>query len=304
MEAAFFDLDKTIIAKSSVLAFGRSFYKEGLLSRRVIMRMIYGQMVYMLVGADDEKMERMREAMLVLTRGWEQSKVADIVRETMDDTIAPIVFAEAMELFGEHHAANRRVVIVSSSPAEIVRPLADFLGVDDFIATRASIDAEGRYTGDLAFYAYGTNKAEAIRSYAAREGIDLAGSFAYSDSVTDMPMLKLVGHPVAVNPDKELAREADKRGWETRNFRRTVQVHDRRAVPPPGPALAIGGGVVLVGTGVGVVLWLRRRRHGGAPTFGLRVKQARQASSSALDAVRHTASAFKSLRRATAAFGR
>jgi len=227
MEAAFFDLDKTIIAKSSVLAFGKSFYREGLVGRRVVAKGIYAQIVYMLVGADEEKMERMRESMLALTRGWEQAKIAGIVRETMDATIAPIIYREALDLFDEHHAAGRRVVIVSSSPVEIVRPLVSYLGVDDCIATRAEIDAEGRYTGELAFYAYGPHKADAINAYARTYDIDLAASYAYSDSVTDVPMLEAVGHPVAVNPDKELLTVARALDWEIRDFEHPVRMRDR-----------------------------------------------------------------------------
>ena len=134
-EAAFFDLDKTIIAKSSVLAFGRPFYREGLLSRRAIVKSMYAQIVYMLVGADESKMEEVREAMLSLTKGWQQEHVAQIVAETLDEVISPIVFAEALELFDEHHDADRKVVIVSSSPAEVVNPLGTYLGADEVIAT-------------------------------------------------------------------------------------------------------------------------------------------------------------------------
>ena len=136
------------------------------------------------------------------------------MRETLDEVISPIVFAEALELFDQHQAAGRHVVIVSSAPFEVVGPLGEFLGVDEVIATRAQIDADGNYTGELAFYAYGPYKADEIRKIAAREDIDLSASYAYSDSVTDLPMLEAVGHPVAVNPDRELAREAKERDWE------------------------------------------------------------------------------------------
>src|SRR4029079_1315733 len=115
-EAAFFDLDKTIIAKSSVLAFGKPFYREGLLSRRAIVKSMYAQIVYMLVGADESKMGEVREAMLSLTKGWQQDHVAQIVAETLDEVISPIVFAEALELFDEHHAAGQQGVIVSPPP--------------------------------------------------------------------------------------------------------------------------------------------------------------------------------------------
>ncbi|HEX5613886.1 MAG TPA: HAD-IB family hydrolase [Acidimicrobiia bacterium] len=259
MQAAFFDLDKTIIAKSSVIAFGKPFYREGLISRRTIARGIYAQFVYMLVGADEEKMERMREAMLALTKGWDQQHIKDIVRETLEAVLSPITYAEALELLEEHKRAGRKTVIISSSPVEVVEPLADFLGVDATIATRGEIDADGKYTGRLDFYAYGPHKADAIRELAVREGLDLAGSYAYSDSVTDLPMLEMVGHPVAVNPDRELARIAREREWEVRVFQRPVRLRDRMPAPSTGQTIAASSALAAVGTGVGLYLWLRRR---------------------------------------------
>jgi HAD superfamily hydrolase (TIGR01490 family) len=259
--AAFFDLDKTIIAKSSVLAFGKPFYREGLLSRRTIVKSLYAQVVFMLVGADAEKMEKLRVAMSAMTRGWNRDHVAEIVRDTLTDVIEPIIYAEALELFDDHHAAGRKVVIVSSAPMEVVEPLTEFLGADEAIGTRAAVDAEGNYTGELEFYAYGPNKADAVRELADREQLDLAGSYAYSDSITDLPMLELVGHPVAVNADKELARVAREREWETRNFERPVRLRDRVPVPPAGPTMAVGGVLAAAGAGVAVWWWLRRRNH-------------------------------------------
>ena len=259
--AAFFDLDKTIIAKSSVLAFGRPFYREGLLSRRSIVKSLYAQVVFMLVGADEEKMEKLRVAMSAMTRGWNRDHVASIVRETLNDVIEPIIYAEALELFDEHHAAGRKVVIVSSAPTEVVEPLSEFLGADDAIGTRAAVDDAGNYTGELEFYAYGPNKAERIRAIADREGIDLTASYAYSDSVTDLPMLESVGHPVAVNPDKELAREAKERGWEVRVFQRPVRLRDRVPVPPKGPTIAVGSVIAAAGAGAAAYVWWRRAAH-------------------------------------------
>lgn len=256
--AAFFDLDKTIIAKSSVLAFSKPFYREGLLSKRAIARSAYAQIVYMLVGADEAKMEKIREAMLSLTRGWDRAHVAEIVKETLDDVVSPIIFAEAVELMDEHRAAGRSVVIVSSSPMEVVEPLATYLGVDHAIGTRARIDADGLYTGELDFYAYGPYKVEAIKALARETGLDLTASYAYSDSVTDLPMLEAVGHPVAVNPDRELARVAEERGWEVRRFERPVRLRER--VPAPAKGTAIAGGVVAAaGAGAAVYWWLRNR---------------------------------------------
>ncbi len=255
--AAFFDLDKTIIAKSSVLAFGRNFYREGLLSRRSIVRGAYAQVVFMLVGADEKKMEKLRVAMLDMIQGWNRDHVASIVREALDEVVTPIIFAEALELIHEHHAAGRKVVIVSSAPEEVVRPLGDFLGVDDVIATRPEVGVDGNYTGELAYYGYGPYKADAIVALASREGIDLTDSYAYSDSITDEPMLRAVGHPSVVNPDRDLARVAKDEGWPILTFTRPVRLRDR--VPVPHSPLAISGAVAAASAGV-VVWWLLRRK--------------------------------------------
>lgn len=259
MEAAFFDLDKTIVAKSSVVAFGGPFYREGLVSLRTVVRGAYAQIVYMFVGADEAKMERMRESMLRLTKGWDQARIAEIVRETLDEVVSPIIYAEAVELIEEHQRAGHEVVIVSSSPAEVVEPLAAYLGVGTSIATRAAIADDGRYTGELEFYAYGPFKVDAMREIAERDGIDLSASYAYSDSITDLPMLEAVGHPVVVNPDRELGRIAEERGWEVRTFARPVRLRDRMPASPGGPTIAAGSALAALGTGVALYLWLRKR---------------------------------------------
>jgi HAD superfamily hydrolase (TIGR01490 family) len=258
MEAAFFDLDKTVIAKASMVAFGRPFYAEGLISRRHVVRAVWGQLVFMHLGASEQKLARIRESVLRLTRGWEQERVRRIVRETLESVVEPIVYAEAAELIADHQAAGRRVFLVSASPEEIVEPLASYLGVDEAIASRARIDDEGRYTGEMAYYAYGPYKAEAMRELAERDGIDLAESYAYSDSYTDAPMLEAVGHPVAVNPDRVLRKLAEEKGWEVRTFNRPVPLRDRRVPrPPAGPTAAVAG--ALVGAGVGAFVWWRTK---------------------------------------------
>jgi HAD superfamily hydrolase (TIGR01490 family) len=259
VEAAFFDLDKTVIATSSVMALGGTLYRDGLISKRTIVRSIYAQFVYMLVGADENKMDRMREAMLTMTRGWDQDHVKELVRDVLDEVLTPIIYAEALDLIAEHHKAGRKTVIISSSPIETVEPIGEYLGVDDVIATRARVDAEGRYTGELEFYAYGARKADAIREMAVAEGIDLARSYAYSDSITDLPMLDLVGNPVAVNPDRELTRVAREREWEIQYFQRPVRLRDHMPVPAKGPTIAAGTIAAALATGIVVYLWMRRR---------------------------------------------
>jgi len=310
VEAAFFDLDKTVIAKSSVLAFGRPFYKEGLLSRRTILHGIYGQLVFMLLGADENKMEKLRESMLSLTRGWEHERVATIVEETLDEVLEPIIYDEALELIDHHRFHGRRIVLISSAPAEIADPLGRFLDVDDVIATRAELDDEGRYTGELAFYAYGEHKAAAVRELAEREAIDLSASYAYSDSITDVPMLEEVGHPTAVNPDRELLRYAREHGWDIREFHRPVRLRDRVPVPPRGPTIAASSVVVAAGVGVAAWWWWSHRegaRKRRPPAIGEDASvwsRVRVVTANVTDAARHTAEATGDLRRAATAIGR
>jgi len=263
MEAAFFDLDKTVIARSSTLAFGRPLMKEGMISRALIVKALYAQLVYHLVGADEAKMDKMRDALLELTKGWEKEKIEALVKETLTDIIDPVIYDEALQLIAEHRAAGRRVYIVSSSGEELVRPLAQHLGVPHFIATRSKVDTEGKYTGELAFYAYGENKAIAIREHAQRYGIDLSASYAYSDSATDLPMLEAVGHPNAVNPDKELRQIATEREWPILEFIRPVSLRDRIVsnVPRPSPVAALAVGTLAAA----VIAWAALRRRGEHP---------------------------------------
>lgn len=260
MEAAFFDLDKTVIARASMVAFGRPFYREGLLSRWLVLRSLWAQAVYLYLGADDARMERMRESVLRITKGWDQAHISRIVRETLDEVIEPIVYAEALDLIRDHRAAGRRVFIVSASPEEIVAPLAQYLGVDEAIATRALLDDEGRYTGEVELYSYGPAKAVEMRRIAEQQGIDLGASYAYSDSATDLPMLEAVGHPVVVNPDRDLLKAARERDWEVRYFGRQVRLRDRlperRGLPV---AVATGVGV-SVACALGALAWRQRRR--------------------------------------------
>lgn len=260
MEAAFFDLDKTIIAKSSPLALGRSFFREGLIGRGFLLKSMYAQLVYHLIGADEQKMERMRDEAAKLTAGWEQQRVRQVVSEVLEEVISPLMYAEALELIHDHRAAGRLICIVSSSPEEIVEPMARMLHADHWIATKSRVE-DGKYTGELEFYAYGPHKAEAIRKLADAAGIDLSGSFAYSDSVTDLPMFQAVGNPVAVNPDKELRRNAEERDWPIQAFKNPVPMRSRLPqLRAPEVTLASG---VAVTAGIlavaGAAWWLTRR---------------------------------------------
>jgi len=258
MSAAFFDLDKTVIAKSSTLAFSKPFYKGGLVNRRAVLKASYAQFVYLLQGADEDSMDKMRDYLKALCAGWPVQQVHDIVAETLHDLIDPLVYAEAVELFEEHRRAGREVVIVSSSGEEVVGPIGAMLGVDRVIATRMQVE-DGCYTGDIAFYAYGEHKAEAVHALAAQQGWDLSDCYAYSDSATDIPMLAAVGHPVAVNPDKALRKHAVDTGWPVRVFAKPVRA-SRRVPSPPGPPAAYAG--VLTLAALAALAWALGRRPG------------------------------------------
>jgi HAD superfamily hydrolase (TIGR01490 family) len=260
MEAAFFDLDKTIIARSGSLALSRSFLRAGLIARSTLFKSMYAQLVYQLMGADEKKMERIRAEAAKLTAGWDVAKVRSIVTEVLEEVISPLIFAEALDLIDEHRRAGRAICIVSSSPDEIVEPLARMLSVDRWIATKPMI-LDGRYTGELDFYAYGPYKVQAITTLAEELGIDLSNSYAYSDSITDLPMLEAVGHPVAVNPDRELRRVAAARGWPLEVFRNPVPIRDR--LPHlRRPAVNVASGLVAalaVAAVIAAAWWLAKR---------------------------------------------
>ncbi len=256
--AAFFDLDKTIIAKSSTLAFSREFQAGGLISRRAMLRSAYAQFVFFTGGADHDQMDKMRLFMSQLCTGWDVATVREIVHDTLNNIVEPLVYEEAVRLIEEHRAEGRDIVIVSASGAEVVEPIGQMLGADRVIATRMEI-VDGKYTGDIDYYAYAEEKARAIEHLSATIGYDLDECYAYSDSVTDVHMLEVVGHPFAVNPDRELRRIATAKDWPVLSFVRPVALRSRVPLPPARQtlaALAVGGAMAAGG-----VMWANHRRR-------------------------------------------
>jgi HAD superfamily hydrolase (TIGR01490 family) len=243
IEAAFFDLDKTIIAGSSALAFGKPLYRQGFLGRRTLARLGIAQISYMLFGADEDSLEKARDEMLDLVAGWHKSEIDAMVMESMSEVIEPLVFAEALFLIDEHKRAGREVYVVSASPEEFVRPIARMVGIDRVIATRIRTDRLGRFVPELDQYVMGPGKVEAMERAAERDGIDLSRSFAYTDSFSDMPMLELVGNPIAVNPERELKEAAEANEWPILEFQRPGSLGNRVPAAPPKAWIAMGAAV-------------------------------------------------------------
>jgi HAD superfamily hydrolase (TIGR01490 family) len=252
--AAFFDLDKTIIAGSSALAFSRPFRRQGLISRRAALRSGYTQLLLLLAGADAGTMDLLRRRITALCTGWEVAQIRAIVTETLHEIVEPLVYAEATALIAEHRAAGDEVVVLSASGLEVVEPIAALVGADRCIATRMSI-RHGRYTGEIEYYCYGEQKARAARDIARDRGYRLADCRAYSDSITDLPLLETVGHPTVVNPDRLLRREAERRGWPILTFAHPVPLRSR--IRPPALAAGAGLGAAAV---LGAVWYGRRHR--------------------------------------------
>lgn len=256
MRAAFFDLDKTVIAKASIVALGPELHARGFIHRGTLARSVAQQLIFTMFGANQNKMEKIRDTVGKITVGWDRDEVRRLVAETITSVIEPLIYAEALTLIDQHKAQGDEVWIVSSSPEDVVDSFVDLLGLTGAIATRPEIDDRNRYTGHITFFAQGENKAVAIRELAERRDIDLEESSAYSDSETDEPMLRAVGHPFAVNPDRELTKMAHENAWPILVFKHPVRASDRRRSHTP----------YLVGVGLlSAVAVLTKLRRGTGP---------------------------------------
>jgi HAD superfamily hydrolase (TIGR01490 family) len=259
--AAFFDLDKTLIARNSTTALTSTLIAEGMLRRRTVVRSAYAQATYQMGSADNSQSQRLRQILGRIIAGWDASYLAMLARERIAEKIAPQVFAEAAELIQSHRDAGRDVVIVSASSRELVEPIGAMLGADHCLASRMEVK-DGRYTGEAEFFNYGPAKVEAMATLAEREGYDLSTSYAYSDSITDLPMLEAVGHPAVVNPSRELKRLAEDRGWEVIRFALPDSViHQNRRITVIALVVALAPGLITAGVIVLLRACAKRRRR-------------------------------------------
>jgi HAD superfamily hydrolase (TIGR01490 family) len=211
--AAFYDLDRTLIAGSSAFQFGRASYRAGLLTRRELARGALDNVKFRLRGSTDEATEALRERIFTSIKGRSVRELQRLGPSVLAGVL-PKLYPAVLETAYAHQDAGRRVYIVTAASQEMAELLAHVLAFDGGIGARSEI-VDGVYTGrpDGPF-TYREGKAEAIRELAEREGIDLDASYAYSDSESDLPMLRCVGHPVAVNPDATLQKVAKEEGWD------------------------------------------------------------------------------------------
>lgn len=257
--AAFFDLDKTVIASSSMLAFCGQFYTAGLIGRKEVIRSAYGRALYLIAGADHSRMERLRTELSALVTGWQVQTVRDIVAETLHKVVEPLIYDEARELIAWHRTKGHDVVLVSSAGEDVAVPVGRFLGFDRIISTRMAVK-DGCYTGEIEFYAYADQKVTAIQELATELGYDLKECFGYSDSITDLPLLRAVGRPYVVNPDRALRRVAGEQAWPVLEFRKNGRTGNGPLLYEMVRASRSGANLAVAGVVIAGLVWAGRRR--------------------------------------------
>jgi HAD superfamily hydrolase (TIGR01490 family) len=228
--AAFFDLDRTLMAGSSAFQFGRAAYKAGLVSRRRLLADTLENVRFSMRGSTDKGTDALRERIAQLLEGV---RVRDMQRLAPDVLagVLPRLYPRMLDIAYEHQDAGRPIFICTAASQEMAELMAIVLTFDGAVGSVSEV-VDGHYTGRAGGpFTYREGKAQAIRELAERESIDLTASWGYSDSESDLPMLRAVGHPVAVNPDAELARVARQEGWEILRF-------DRRRLRFAGAAVA------------------------------------------------------------------
>ena len=248
--AAFFDLDRTLIRRSSALALAGPFQERGLIGRKQLAKAAAWQVLFAARGAGAETVRKAAEDGLMVLKGLEVEEMRALVGDAMETALKPLVYREPLDLVERHRERGEAVYVVSATLQEIIEPLAEELGFDGALGSLCET-VDGRFTGRSLRACHGQGKADAVRELAAAADIDLTRSTAYSDSHTDLPFLEAVGRPVAVNPDRELRRIARERGWPILTFSDPLYPAARRRMRP---ALV---GVPLV---LGAAVWAARRR--------------------------------------------
>jgi HAD superfamily hydrolase (TIGR01490 family) len=248
VDAAFFDLDNTMVSGASMFYFARGLAARGFFSRRELQRFARRALHYSLRGENLGHLGEIRELALAFVAGHTTAQIRQMGEEVYDEHVEAKVRAGTQALARRHLAAGAPVWLVTAAPVELAEVIARRLGLTGALGTVAEA-VDGTYTGRLLGEPlHGQAKADAVRALAARAGFDLGRCAAYSDSANDLPLLSMVGAPVAVNPDRTLRRHAGLHQWPVHEFRRWQ--HAARWTVR----------VAAVGAGTAVVVGLWRRR--------------------------------------------
>src|SRR5947209_1065725 len=243
--AAFFDLDRTLMEGSSAFQLGRAAYRAGLISRRQLLADGLANLRFRLQGSNDADTHALRDRISQALAGTRVRDLERLGHEVLRGVL-PRLYPQMLRVAYAHQDAGRRVFIMTAAAQELAYTLARVLAFDGGIGSEFSEVENGVFTGrPTGYFVYRADKARAVEDLAQREGIDLAESYAYSDSESDLPMLRLVGHPVAVNPDRELATIARAEGWEILRFDRLSRWLKTAGVLS-GAALAGGAGSAVI----------------------------------------------------------
>ncbi len=253
--AAFFDLDKTLIPGSSLFLLARGAYERDLFRVRDILRFGWGQFMFRVAGERQRNMDRSRQSTLEFVAGRSRDELLLWGREIAEERVIPRVYPDLVNVIEDHKVRGDLTFLVTAAPIELAETVSDALGMSGAIATVSEVDKEGFYTGRLVgAVMHGPEKAKAVAEMAAESGIALRECAAYSDSINDLPLLESVGQPHAVNPEPELRRIAQARGWPIHELRTR-----RRALLIGVPAGV--GGATLLGAGIALGMTLQRRKH-------------------------------------------
>ena len=219
--AAFFDLDRTLIRGSANYPLAIAAFRSGHVPWRDLVKDTLTALTFHRKGSTDAGSHALRERILAAVAGIPQAEIIHLADAIVPKVVGRVI-PESAELLREAKHAGHHRIVVSASPIELVGRISDALGLEGAVATRSELD-NGCYTGRLAGeFCYGHGKVIEIEKLAAERGYDLTRSWAYSDSISDLPMMERVGNAVAVNPDKELRRLAGERGW------RIVEIRTRQ----------------------------------------------------------------------------
>ncbi|MEV7966648.1 HAD-IB family hydrolase [Sphaerisporangium sp. NPDC088356] len=250
--AAFFDVDNTMMRGASIYHFARGLASRGLFTTKDLLRFAMGQALFRLRGNENaEHIAQAKETALAFVVGLKVNDVVRLGEEIYDEVMADRIWAGTRALAQSHLDAGQRVWLVTATPVELSRVIAQRLGLTGALGTVAETQ-DGVYTGRLVGdLLHGPAKAAAVKALARREGLDLSRCTAYSDSANDLPLLQIVGHPCAINPDSELLEHARNNNWMIRDFR------TGRKATMIGLPIAVGAGAIAGGVAAAIAL----RKH-------------------------------------------